>query len=583
MFSLTLNLRTRYTTWKPLLSLSLTTALLSSTGSLTAQEWEPVFIPNGDFENQASAGMIPEWEETSKTAPSPWAGGGFIGTNTGKPYDINDPFTSPINIPPEGHGGNYALRSYASFIWLSDRFEDGYEYRLTFKARTYDHNNPDSSGGGEIVFGLIAGGPDDPDWTSLNGSERGGFTVIGNAWQTHTQTFTREEVNRVSAVGKTIRPGIYGRYIGTLELWIDDVVLEKRFLGSLLPLKAIDDAVTTPVGESILIDVVANDEGPVFEGSMHPETQPPDGEGEAVLAAVAGVGWRIRYTPPANFEGTTSFTYEVCDEGGSVCDFGTVTVTVGSAGNTPPSAIGDTFYLDAGSTYELDVLANDTDMENDSLSILSTTASSIGATIAIKTSQTESDKLEYTAPGNGFKGEDIFTYTVSDGTDESNSSVRIAIGQDSRESWTQRHFSAEDQDDLNISGLTADPDKDGINNLWELILGSDPKSPDLANDPVETVVELQAMGESLLISHCINLPSILPQGSIIKIQMTTDLAQGWTTIAQKQPLFAWGLEPGVTLMEGPIISGRRLTCFEFSPPGEGIVRVFVRVVAELSS
>lgn len=89
------------------------------------------------------------------------------------------------------------------------------------------------------------------------------------------------------------------------------------------PPLAAEDRVTTAVGMGVHIDVAANDFDP--EGGALAVTfvsTPQHG-----LAAVNTSG-TVTYTPAPGFSGLDSFTYEVCDAGGS-CATGLVTVAAG--------------------------------------------------------------------------------------------------------------------------------------------------------------------------------------------------------------------------------------------------------------
>ena len=84
---------------------------------------------------------------------------------------------------------------------------------------------------------------------------------------------------------------------------------------------------------------------------------------------ISVTGTFLRYTPPTDFEGTETFTYTISD--GDEEDTATVTVTV-TAANVPPVAVTDTATVAEDSTNNpIDVLANDTDGNGDTLTITS--------------------------------------------------------------------------------------------------------------------------------------------------------------------------------------------------------------------
>jgi len=121
------------------------------------------------------------------------------------------------------------------------------------------------------------------------------------------------------------------------------------------------------------------------------------------------------YTPNANFTGVDTFTYRVRDLlGGS--DTATVTINVSSI-NDGPVAVNDSFSL--GEDTQLDVilpgiLVNDTDVENDALTIaLDTNVMNGSLTLNADGSFTY-------VPNADFNGVDTFTYHVNDGEFDSN-------------------------------------------------------------------------------------------------------------------------------------------------------------------
>ncbi len=115
------------------------------------------------------------------------------------------------------------------------------------------------------------------------------------------------------------------------------------------------------------------------------------------------------YTPDPNYNGPDSFTYKASD-GSLDSNVATVTIDV-KAVNDAPVAVDDTDTTDEDTPKSIDVIANDTDVDNTNaeLSVSSFTQPSNG-----QVSENEDGTLKYT-PAEDFFGSDSFDYTVSDG------------------------------------------------------------------------------------------------------------------------------------------------------------------------
>ncbi len=173
------------------------------------------------------------------------------------------------------------------------------------------------------------------------------------------------------------------------------------------------------------VNVLANDV--VIAGSatlsVVSVTQPAQG------GTVTRTGNQVTFTPAANFNGSTSFTYLVGDTNG-VQATGTVSVTVTPV-NDAPTANDNAFdVVTDSSNNTLDVLGNDT-IAPDSGETLTVTAvgpTSNGGTVQIANG---GSGVRYT-PASGFTGVDTFTYTISDGglTDTATVTVTVAPADD---------------------------------------------------------------------------------------------------------------------------------------------------------
>jgi hypothetical protein len=117
----------------------------------------------------------------------------------------------------------------------------------------------------------------------------------------------------------------------------------------------------------------------------------------------------VDYTPAVNFNGTETISYTVSD--GTLSDEnGKLTITVNPV-NDAPIAVKDTLTVIEGSALKtVDVIANDTDIENDVLSLVAVSTAGTG-TVSVNA---DNLSIDY-KPENNFYGEEIITYTVSDG------------------------------------------------------------------------------------------------------------------------------------------------------------------------
>jgi hypothetical protein len=173
------------------------------------------------------------------------------------------------------------------------------------------------------------------------------------------------------------------------------------------PPDAVDD--TLMVAEdsaATVVDVLTNDSTAPDTG----ETLTVTTAGTAPNGTVSLMAGVVRYQPPANFHGTTSFTYTVSDGNGGT-DTAMVTVTV-TPMNDPPDAVDDTLTVaeDSAATV-VDVLANDSTAPDTGETLTVTAAGpAANGTVSVMFGM----MVRY-QPLPDFFGTDTFTYTVSDG------------------------------------------------------------------------------------------------------------------------------------------------------------------------
>ena len=176
--------------------------------------------------------------------------------------------------------------------------------------------------------------------------------------------------------------------------------------------EARDDVAVTNEDTSVLINVVANDED---DDTGNGRSQTLTIQSGSVTAPSHGTAViennKIRYTPAADYYGTDTFRYTVTDGyAGSVSSTATVTVTVNPV-NDPPVAVSDSASTNEDTALVLSassLLANDTDIDGDTLSVISVQGASHGTVSLV------SGTVRF-VPAANFNGTASFTYTVSDG------------------------------------------------------------------------------------------------------------------------------------------------------------------------
>ena len=103
----------------------------------------------------------------------------------------------------------------------------------------------------------------------------------------------------------------------------------------------------------------------------------------------------------------------------------------GDIANQPPKAVNDAAETDEDTAILVDVLANDTDADNDRLSIISVDDPSGGTAVIddMGTADTSDDQILYT-PDSGFSGTDTFGYTLGDGTNQARADITVTVNKD---------------------------------------------------------------------------------------------------------------------------------------------------------
>ena len=169
-------------------------------------------------------------------------------------------------------------------------------------------------------------------------------------------------------------------------------------------------------------DLVANDSaGPANESD---QTLTVTAVGNAVDGTVSLQSGTITFTPAPNFSGPASFKYTVCDSGTpSKCSVMTAIVNVNvNPVNDAPVATNDTATTNEDVSTDINVLANDTDVDSATLTAVVVNGPAHGSV-----TQGPNGTLTYT-PAADYNGSDGFTYKANDGAADSNvATVSITV------------------------------------------------------------------------------------------------------------------------------------------------------------
>ena len=177
------------------------------------------------------------------------------------------------------------------------------------------------------------------------------------------------------------------------------------------PPAAIADTSTTAEHTATTIEVVGNDTDVDGDSlTIEDHTQPADGE-------VVCDDSSCSYTPDRDFHGVDTFTYTVSD--GVDTAAAAVTVTVDPVGD-PPVAVDDVATTDEDTAATIEVAGNDSDVDDDPLTVEDHTQPTNGDVVCDETSCT------YT-PNRDFHGTDSFTYMVSDGDKTATATVTVTV------------------------------------------------------------------------------------------------------------------------------------------------------------
>lgn len=166
------------------------------------------------------------------------------------------------------------------------------------------------------------------------------------------------------------------------------------------------------------------------------------------------VNGNFTYTPNSGYVGSDSFTVALSDSEGGTTN-SVINITVKDV-NAAPVANDDIATVTEGNSVAIAVRGNDTDPENDSLSVSSITQGANGSVVI----DAVTGNPIYT-PNAGFLGNDSFTYTVQDPLGlTASATVNVLVKADAPSVLVQDLGSGPEDNDVTGNVLTNDTDTD---------------------------------------------------------------------------------------------------------------------------
>jgi hypothetical protein len=217
-----------------------------------------------------------------------------------------------------------------------------------------------------------------------------------------------------------------------------------------------------------------------------------------VPASHGGISYTLdattfQYTPDSGFYGVDSFTYTITSYHGESAT-ATATVFVNKSGNSSPS-VNDTIITLQTNVYSatFNALTNSSDPDGDTNVLYSVGSPSLGSV-----SNDSSGNITYTRNPSAF-GNDAFTYIVTDGNGGyAVGNVKI-LQQDTTGTGLPDQWNLNYGFDPTADNSTADPDGDGLPNLAELALGTNPNVPD-------NLLNFSSVTNGMQVSDFVQLP-----------------------------------------------------------------------------
>lgn len=315
-------------------------------------------------------------------------GGQYLGELTGCNFEAVNAY-SYFGLPGQGNFGPYDLTSWTV---------DGNLYTGTF-------NNPE-----ELVDLLNQYDPagewflSAPQSLVFGGSNTSVYSTI-TVFDQLTST-TVDLLFNIQTIAKgtivCLEAGSHNLAFNPLDGSCPETVANVTVSCDASPPLAVDDSYSTTAGVNATGNVLNNDidpDGGTLVVSTTLVSLPSNG------TIIQNPNGTFNYIPNANFVGTDTYEYEVCND--NFCSQATVTITVES-GNNSPIAVDDSYTMNEGEVFMQNVMINDNEPDGDPMVAALVVGPNNGGIML-----NANGGFTY-SPAPGFIGEDEFTYELCD-------------------------------------------------------------------------------------------------------------------------------------------------------------------------
>lgn len=213
-------------------------------------------------------------------------------------------------------------------------------------------------------------------------------------------------------------------------------------------------------------------------------------------------GSTVTYSPNTNWNGTDTFTFEASDNTGRIRNVATATITVNPVNDAPfaPDMTIDMvedgtgqFIISSAASDANFFRINATDIENDAL-----TFQTISVNNATYDLVDNNNELAY-YPNQDFNGQDTFQYTVSDGTEESNTGTITVNISGVNDAPTTENYSVSTDEDLGIYSIPiTEYSADAENDDLVYIVTQIPTNGNLCQDGGSVCGTVIAVGDTIV-------------------------------------------------------------------------------------